>query len=70
MKRAGKPEIINAAANVVEAQIAVDHAEKAGDDAKRYRDALASCVYSLRWLIERDRPEITARFRSAEAVTK
>ena len=66
MHRAGKNEIIGAAANVVEAQIAVDLAKNAGDDTKRYQDALASCIYRLKWLVERDRPHIAKRFKEAE----
>ena len=60
MAKASKPEIVNAASNVVEALRGLEASENAHDGTtQRYRDHLGSCIYRLKFLIERDNPSIT-----------
>jgi hypothetical protein len=64
--KATKPDIIRAAANVVEAQQAYEKALASGDGTEqRYLDHMQSCILRLKWLIERDRPSIAARFKES-----
>lgn len=62
--RANKAEVVNAACNVVEALNALEASEKANDGTtKRYRDHLGSCIYRLKFLVERDNKPVTKRLR-------
>lgn len=62
--KASKPDVVNAACNVVEALNALEASEKANDGTtQRYRDHLGSCIYRLKFLIERDSPAVIRRLR-------
>jgi len=69
MAKATLGQILDKAANVVEAQIALDLATKAGSETKQYSDALASTVYQLRWIVERDRKQFIRQFKDADLDT-
>lgn len=65
--RATKPEIVNAAVNVVAALRSLESSEKAEagrgfaasyGTTQRYRDHLDGCIYRLKFLIERDNPSV------------
>lgn len=65
--KAGKMDIINAACNVVEAQQARKKAYIAGDDTGSCESHLNSCIFKLKWLIERDRPAVRKRLKLSDA---